>query len=304
MIRFPKTDAEGNNIRIEGQKSVVDKICAAIEALVQQQESQKTDIAEVKPDKHRLLIGRGGETRRQLEQQFSVSINVPRQSETGPQRSQVKIAGQPEDVEKAKAHILELTKDQEGETINIPRRFHHTIADNGQFFRRLRSDHKVTVDHGGQRPPPKPTAPAPTRSSGGEAMPLITDDPSSEGASGQHQWETHSLHSSTEDGEIPWVLSGPTPEALASARAKLERAVDEAGKQDTVGFLILPDPRAYRHVIGPAGSEINRIRKQTGTKIQVPRAGEGGEAIEIMGGSEGVEEARRIILEVVGNAQQ
>ena len=134
-------------------------------------------------------------------------------------------------------------------------------------------------------------------------MPLITDDPSSEG-SGQHQWETHSLHSSTEDGEIPWVLSGPSPEALASARAKLERAVDEAGKQDTVGFLILPDPRAYRHVIGPAGSEINRIRKQTGTTIQVPRAGEGGEAIEIMGGSEGVEEARRIILEVVGNAQQ
>ena len=134
-------------------------------------------------------------------------------------------------------------------------------------------------------------------------MPLITDEPSSDGTSGQHQWETHSLHSSTEDGEIPWVLSGPSPEALASARAKLERAVEEAGKQDTVGFLILPDPRTYRHVVGPAGSEINRIRRQTGTKIQVPRAGEG-EAIEITGGAEGVEEARRIILETVANAQQ
>ncbi|KAK5124868.1 hypothetical protein LTR85_001058 [Meristemomyces frigidus] len=296
MIRFPKTDAEGNNIRIEGQKSVVDKICAAIDALVQQQESQKTDIAEVNPDKHRLLIGRGGETRRQLEQQFNVSINVPRQTETGPQRSQVRIAGQPEDVEKAKAHILEITKDQEGETVNIPRRFHHTIADNGQFFRRLRSDHKVTVDHGGQRPPPKPSAPAPTRSG---ATPLITDDPSAN--ANNHSWEVHELHGSTEDGEIPWVLSGPSKEAIAAARAKLDRALEEVGKQDTMGFLILPDPRAYRHVIGPGGSEINRIRKQTGTKIQVPRADSKDEAIEITGAKDGVEEARNAILEIVQN---
>lgn len=298
MVRFPKTDAEGNNIRVEGQKTVVDQICAAIEALVDEQESQTTDIAEVKPDKHRLLIGRGGETRRQLEQQFGVTINVPRQSETGPQRSQVKIAGKPENVEKAKAHVLEITKDQEGETVNIPRRLHHTIADNGQFFRRLRGDHKVTVDHAGQRPPPKPTTPTPSRATGG-AMPLITDDPTAN--ANNHSWEAHDLHASTEDGEIPWVLSGPSSEAVTAARAKLDRAVEEASKQDTVGFLILPDPRAYRHVIGPGGSEINRIRKQTGTKIQVPRDQNRGEAIEIMGGKDGVEEARDIILEIVQN---
>lgn len=300
MIRFPKTDAEGNNIRIEGQKAVVDQICAAIEALVQQQESQKNDIAEVNPDKHRLLIGRGGETRRQLEQQFNVSINIPRQTETGPQRSQVRIAGQPSDVEKAKAHILEITKDQEGETVNVPRRFHHSIADNGQFFRRLRNDHKVTVDHGGQRPPPKPSAPAPGRANGGGgAMPLITDDPSA--SANTHSWESHDLHASTEDGEIPWVLSGPSPDAIAAARAKLDRALEEVDKQDTMGFLILPDPRVYRHVIGPGGGEINRIRKQTGTKIQVPRDQSKGEAIEITGAKEGVEEARDVILEIMRN---
>ena len=168
MVRFPKTDADGTAIRVEGQKTVVDQICAAIEALVLEQESQTNDIAEVKPDKHRLLIGRGGETRRQLEEQFGVSINVPRQSETGAQRNQVRISGQPDNVEKAKAHILEITKDMEGDTVSVPRRFHHTIAaaDNGQFFRRLRNDHKVTVDHAGQRPPPKPFAPAPTRANG------------------------------------------------------------------------------------------------------------------------------------------
>lgn len=298
MVRFPKTDAEGNNIRVEGQKTVVDKICAAIEALVKQQESQTTEIVEVKPEKHRLLIGRGGETRRQLEQQFHVSINIPRQSETGPQRSQVRVAGQPGDVEKAKAHILEVTKEQEGEIVQIPRQFHHVIADNGQFFRRLRNDHKVTVDHGGQRPPPKPTAPAPSRANGA-AMPLITDDPAA--SAGSHSWEEHTLNASAEDGEIPWILAGPSPEALQAARAKLDAALEDAKNQDTIGFLILPDPRAYRHVIGPGGSEINRIRKKTGTKIQVPRDQNKGEAIEIQGNKAGVQEAKDIILEIVQN---
>lgn len=298
MVRLPKTDTEGNSIRVEGQKEVVDKIIAEIEAIVRDQDSRKEDVVEVKPEKHRLLIGRGGETRRNLEQQFNVSINIPRQTETGPQRSQVRIQGLPADVEKAKAHILEVTKDQDGETIQVPRRFHHGIADNGQFFRRLRSDHKVMVDHNGQRPPPKPSAPAPSRSNG-SAMPLITDDPSA--SAGSHSWESHDMHSSTEEGQIPWVLSGPSPEAVAAARTKLERALEEAANQDTVGFLILPDPRAYRHVIGPGGAEINRIRKQTGTKIQVPRDQGRGEAIEIVGTKSGVDEARDIILEIVQN---
>lgn len=275
---------------------MVDSICAAIQAIVAEQASKVADIAEVKPDKHRLLIGRGGETRRQLEEKFNVSINIPRQTETGPQRSQVRIAGSAENVEKAKAHILEITKDQEGESVQIPKKFHHIIADNGQFFRRLRNDHKVTVDHNGQRPPPKPSTPQANRANG-TAMPLITDDPSV--GENSHSWETHELYASVEDGEIPWVLSGPSPEAVASAKAKLAAALEEATGQDTVGFLILPDPRAYRHVIGPGGQEINRIRNSTGAKIQVPRDQNKGEAISVTGSKEGVEQAKQMILDVV-----
>ena len=299
MVRFPKTDAEGNTIRIEAAKDIADKIVSAIESLVQEQESQTTTTLDVKADKHRLLIGRGGETRRQLEQQFSVTINVPRQTDTGPQRTQVKIAGQAEAVEKARAHIEEITKDQASETVQVPSHLHHSIADNGQFFRRLRNDHRVSVDHAGQKPPARSGAPKPTRASGGADLPLITDDPSA--SANNHSWESHPLHSGSDDdtSSIPWVLAGPSDEAIAAARSKLERAIADAGKQDTIGYLILPDPRAYRNIVGPGGSEINRIRKQTNTKIQVPRDQSQGEAIEIVGMKEGVEEARDVILGIV-----
>ncbi|TKA67523.1 hypothetical protein B0A49_10778, partial [Cryomyces minteri] len=304
MVRFPRADSDESQIRVEGSKDVVDKIIASIEAIASQPANQTTEHIEVAPEKHRLLIGRGGETRRNLESQFNVGIDVPKQTTTGAARSQVKLSGQPADVEKAKPHILTLVKDQEGETALVPRHVHHAIADNGQFFRRLRNDHKVTVDHAGQQPPPKSAAPQPRRgNNNGGSLPLITDDAATSAAN--FSWELHDASAAEGgDGDIPWILRGPNAESVAKAKSALERALQDAEKHTHMGFLILPDPRAYRLVVGPGGSQINAIRKQTGTKVSVPRDQARGEAIEIAGSREGCEEAKEIILNLVKGQEQ
>jgi len=302
MVRFPRPDSSDNTIRVEAHQSIADRIVEAIEALVNGRDSQVTEHIEVAPEKHRLLIGRGGETRRNLESQFSVSVDIPKQTVTGAARSQIKIAGQPSDVEKAKEHILELVKEQEGETLQVPRRLHHAVSDNGQIFRSLRNNHRVTVDHSGQQLPPKPTAANPrARANGGASMPLITDDP--EAAADNHSWDIVENNTSTEEGEIPWVLRG-NPENVAKAKAVIEKMMEEASKPSSTGYLILPDPKSYRFVVGPGGTKINEIRKSTGTKVQVPRDQARGEAIEIVGSKEGVEKARDIILEAVKQGGQ
>lgn len=298
MVRFPRPESDDNTIRVEGNKAVVDKIIASLQALADQRESSTTEILEVAPEKHRLLIGRGGETRRNLESRFNIGVDVPKQTTTGPARSQVKLTGQPSDVEKAKVHILEIVKDQEGETVIIPRSLHHAISDNGQFFRRLRNDHHVTVDHNGQKPPSRPAAPNPRGRANGGALPLITDD--APAAGDNFSWEIVDAHTSGEDGDIPWILRG-SPENVARAKAQLERALANAQKPSATGYLILPDPRTYRFVIGPGGSQINDIRKKTGTRVNVPRDQTKGEAIEIIGERDGVEQAKDIILELVKN---
>jgi predicted PilT family ATPase len=304
IVRFPKQGDIDNNIRIQGPKAMVDKIVAAIQAQVEEKAGQVSDTMEVPTEKHRVLIGRGGEARRQLESKFNISIDIPRQGATGPGASQIKLTGQPSDLEAAKEHIAGLIKEQEGETINVPRKFHHDIADNGQFFRRLRNDHKVTVDHAGQQPPPRPAAHNPRgRANGGTAMPLITDDPSS--SADAHSWELvdNSAVYEGADGDeaIPWILRG-SPESVAKAKAQLEKALADAEHPSWSGYLILPDPKTYRHIIGPGGSQINSIRKKTGTKVQVPRGQGEGEAVEIVGTKEGCEEAKQIILDIVKNA--
>ncbi|KAH7161382.1 hypothetical protein EDB81DRAFT_643875 [Dactylonectria macrodidyma] len=290
-IQFPKQEADGNTIKIEGRTDIVQKIVERIQEIVSERENQVTEIVEVPIDNHRSLIGRGGDVKRQLESKFTVSIDVPRQ---GDGKTGVKVTGRPEHVANAKEHILSLVKSQQGETLQVPRNLHHSVSNGGQFFRQLRNNHQVTVDHAGQPLPPKPDST--TRSNVG-ALPLITDD--EDAATDAHSWKVVQV-SAGEDGEIPWVLRG-TPENVAKAKEAIAKALEQAKKSDATGYLVLPDPRTYRHVIGPNGSKVNQIRKQSNCKIQVPRDQAKDEAIEIIGTKDGVEIAKDLILAAMGS---
>jgi polyribonucleotide nucleotidyltransferase len=293
-VQFPKQDADGSGIKIEGRRDVVDKIAASIEAFVGERESQVTETLDVPVEKHRTLIGRGGETKRQLESQFNVSLDIPRQ---GSGLTGVKLIGLPANVEKAKEHISSLAKDSHGEAIQIPRKYHHAISENGQFFRRLRNDHKVTVDHAGQHPPAKSKA-TNTRANTG-ALPLITDD--AETAADAHSWTIVDIDSS-EEGDIPWVLKG-NQDNVEKAKKAISAALEQAQNNNSTGYLVLPDPSTYRLVIGTGGSKVNAIRKQSGCKINVPRDQARNEAIEIVGSREGCEKAKDLILVAVREGQ-
>lgn len=248
-------------------------------------------MVEVPVEKHRSLIGKGGDIKRALESELKVTLDIPRQ---GSGQTGVKIVGQAADVEKAKAHILSTVKQQEGETIQVPRNLHHAISNNGQFFRRMKSDHSVTVDHAGQKLPAKPAPPSGARTTSG-TLPLITDD--EDAVADAHSWSVVET-TSTEEGDIPWVLRG-SPENIEKAKKAIEAALEQAKKQTATGYLVLPDPRTYRHVIGQGGSKVNSIRKQSGCKITVPRDQAKDEPIEVVGSKEGVEKAKELILAAV-----
>lgn len=297
IVKFPRPESNESTIKLEGNGAVVEKIIAAIEEFVKQREDLVTATIEVPQSQHRLLIGRGGETRRGIESQFNVTLDIPKQ---GSGRSDIRIKGPSASVEGAKEHILALLKEQQGETVEVPRHLHHAISENGSFFRRLRNDYQVTVDHAGHQIPAKPN-PVDSRNgaNGSASLPLITDDPGA--AASSHSWkvvENAQPSDASQPSTIPWVLSG-TQENVAKARAALEKAISTASQQSATGYLILPDPKTYRFVVGQGGSQINAIRKKTGCRITVPKDQARGEAIEIKGSKEGLEEAKNMILEAV-----
>ncbi|PLB41351.1 putative RNA binding effector protein Scp160 [Aspergillus candidus] len=300
MVKFPRPESSESTIKLEGNGQIVDKIVAAVEEFVKERQDQVTETVDVPQLQHRLLIGRGGETRRGIESQFNVTLDIPK---IGSGRPDIKLKGPSKGVAEAKEHILSLLKDQQGEQVDVPRHLHHAVSDNGAFFRRLRNDYQVTVDHAGQPIPAKPESEdSRGAANGSSSLPLITDDPNA--SADAHSWKVvdHSAPAG-ESGTIPWVLAG-SGDNVTKAKAALQKALAAASQQSATGYLILPDPRTYRFVVGQGGSQINAIRKQTGCRINVPKNQAGGEAIEVKGSKDGLEEAKDMILEAVRAGQE
>lgn len=249
------------------------------------------------PHKHSVLIGHGGNVRKALESEFNVSIDIPKKTATGDSRSQVKLGGKAANLAKAKERILEMVKEQENETVQVPRSIHHIVADRGALPRRLRNNYGVVVDHAGQAPKGGP--PAASARANGASAPLITDD---NDGNDIHSWNVVKNLDEDEREDVPWILKGK-PEDIAKAISLLEAAIKEAKTQTHKGFLILPDPSTYGLVIGPGGSQIKAIRAETGCNITIPKDKTKSEAIEIVGTEEGTEAAKDIILDIVKNSR-
>lgn len=300
IVRFPNQDSEDDVIRVEGKAGVVDGIISRIEEFVKSREDHVTETVDVPTSQHRKLIGRGGDARRALEEKFGVTIDVPRQ---GSGKTDVKIKGPSKKVAEAKEHILtEVVVEEAQEKIDVPVEIHRIIvAENASVFRRLRTDLGVNVDHAGVTPPSRSDKKAEdiARATNGD-LPLITDDPSA-ASSTSYSWSISDTSSESDDASIiPWILSGPAA-AVPKAVELVNKAITSAKQSQSAatGYLILPDPKTYRFVVGPGGSKINEIRKKTGCKIQVPKSQSQGEAIEIKGKKEKLEEAKDLILEAV-----
>lgn len=281
-VKFPKPDSQSNTLTIRGTQDVVDKIIASITGHVDHRDSQTSEIIDIPTSMHGNLIGPGGTNLQKLKSDFDVTIRVPRK-ETG--QTGVTIMGTAENIARAKEHIQGSTSGQKGDTIQVPRKHHHALDRDGRFKRDLERM-GISIDHQGQKPPKKPQYNRPN-----QQMPLITDDDAV-----QHTWNLVPL-TGDDEGEIPWVIWGKDEKSLATAKSKIEAALEEASKPQFMGLLTLADQRLHNRIVGPQGKTINGIRKETGCDVQVPKGGD--TPITVRGGEEGVNEAFEMIMEAV-----
>ncbi|KAL5252053.1 hypothetical protein ACHWQZ_G015010 [Mnemiopsis leidyi] len=83
-------------------------------------------------------------------------------------------------------------------------------------------------------------------------------------------------------------------EEYDAARAEITKLVDEL-IQTRSRAVIKIDHKIHKHLIGKAGSNINKIKSDTGVNIKIPQ--EEGQEIEIVGPPDGVAKAREMLLE-------
>jgi KH domain len=215
---------------------------------------------------HGALIGRGGQNLNDMQNKYNVQIQIPGSRSynqvgepenlsdfAGVDTSNlVKVSGPRVACEKVITELKVYTHDfftsliylicfqsnakshgTEGgvtSTIPVPLKYHHSISQQGNFFKTLRS-FGVHVDQSVQ---PSQSA-IPVR----HEPPARIDDTSAE-ASGV-EWELVLNFQDSEEGDSIWTLKGRDQASLDRAENLIKEAIENAARMSHVGFLTLAD---------------------------------------------------------------
>lgn len=263
LLRVPDEGSGSEEVVSSGDKAIVEKVIEQVKQIVADKEALVTEVVDVAKDRHGALIGSGGSVRHKLEEEYGVTISIPRASDS---LTGIKLTGFPENIAKLKLKIQEMTKDNWNEVIEVPSYLHSLVSEKAAIFKTLKSEHNVDVTHGNM-----------TRSASkltnGQIPTPPEDAVADEGDEAAFKFTTALLE--TPEGEsavIPWRLQGE-----ASATAKVAEIVNErlekAKAATHAGWFYLKDPKnKVPKLLGPQGRNIKEIRKNTGAFITVPRA--------------------------------
>lgn len=154
-------------------------------------------------------------------------------------------------------------------TINVPLKYHHAVAQQGNFFRNLRS-FNVTVEQSAS--PKGPAVPArPNPSASAEAPSARIDDTEEGPAEVETQWQVVPNYQDAEDGDAVWTFKAADQAALDKALDLTRQAIEHAEQMSHVGFLTLPDRSMFPRIVGVKGANVARLRAESQADITLSR---------------------------------
>ncbi|RCK63906.1 hypothetical protein Cantr_10583 [Candida viswanathii] len=262
LLNIPNEGSGSDEVTSQGDKAIVDKIVAAVEKIIAEKKASVTEEVDVPKEKHRLIIGPSGSIRHSLQNEFGVTIDIPRPND---ESTIVKVSGLPDKIAGAKAKIEELTKDDWNESIDVPAVYHALVSERGAIFKKLKTDYNVEVAHGNF------TRQANKLSSAGVPTPPESAYPEGSEAFKFTVVAAEDTNGSTPEDIIPWRLKGSEDNTAKAAKLITER-LELAKNAKSVGWFYASQPSVFSKVIGPQGSKVNQIRKKSNTFITIPRA--------------------------------
>jgi len=177
-------------------------------------------------------------------------------------------------------------------TVSVPLKYHHVISQQGNFFRNLRS-FGVQVD---QSAYPQKSA-VPLRPPQTEATSARIDD---EGNSViEVKWQVTSNYQDAEEGDSEWILKARDQASLERAKKLVQDAIENAECMSHIGFLTLADRATFPRIVGSKGTNVSRLRAETGADITVSREDS---TIVIIGSESAIASAKDAILNMASSS--
>uniref|UniRef100_A0A087WP83 Vigilin n=1 Tax=Mus musculus TaxID=10090 RepID=A0A087WP83_MOUSE len=314
---------QGLSIMVSGKLDAVMKARKDIVARLQTQASATVPIPK---EHHRFVIGKNGEKLQDLELKTATKIQIPRPDDPS---NQIKITGTKEGIEKARHEVLLISAEQDKravERLEVEKAFHPFIA--GPYNRLVG---EIMQETGTRINIPPPSVNRTEIVFTGEKEQLaqavarikkIYEEKANSftvssvsapswlhrfiiGKKGQNlakiTQQMPKVHIEFTEGEDKITLEGPT-EDVNVAQEQIEGMVkDLINRMDYVEINI--DHKFHRHLIGKSGANINRIKDQYKVSVRIPPDSEKSNLIRIEGDPQGVQQAKRELLELASRME-
>ncbi|OMH83826.1 Vigilin 1, partial [Zancudomyces culisetae] len=292
-----------DQMSVKGPKKIVEKVVSAIKKRVEELKHREVMYAfeEVVQVPERLLsrvIGKGGSGLNKISQTHDVQVTVSDKKEG----STLTIKGTKQGAAAAKAELEAIIEDLADQTVRVivVDSQHHgsLIGPKGKYVRRLETKYHVNIRF------PETEAETETEAGiEGGANEQVDGEKEKEEEKGTINRESE--RAKLQPNEI--LVRGGSKGVAAVCQELLDLAayVSESNYSETVTVAA----KHLRYVVGRGGAQINEIRDQTSTRIEIPNshsatgAGTASENVEIQvrGSAANVQEAIKLISAVVAD---
>ncbi|KIM31115.1 hypothetical protein M408DRAFT_327405 [Serendipita vermifera MAFF 305830] len=285
LVKFPQS---GDEVVIRGERALVKKVQAELERVVAGLRERIVLGVVIPAEKHRMLIGHGGQPLMELEKKTGAEVQFPgsrsynqvapaenaAELEEADPKNVVKVVGPRAACEKAIAELLESVakapsrEKRENNTqrngssssvakASVPFKHYHILRQTGNLLRDLRA---VGVNFSQEGKPAHED---------GAGTGRIDDEV--EVDSHGVEWRLVGYGAGVESGSTELTLRARDAEGLESGQKIINDALAKADKITHVGYMTFPDRSAFPRIIGAKGAVINDLSVETDSEIIVPR---------------------------------
>ncbi|CAL9695903.1 unnamed protein product [Knipowitschia caucasica] len=321
-IQIPRPEDPSTQIKISGTKEGLEK--ARHEILLISAEQDKRAVERVSMDKvfHPFITGAYSKVVSEMMQETGARINVPPPSVN---KTEIVITGEKEQVALAMVRIKKIYDDKKNTTtiaVEVKKSQHkYVIGPKGNTLQEILDRTGVSVEI-----PPSDSSSETVILRGepdrlGQALTEVYAKANSYtvssvtapswlhrfiiGKKGQNlakiTQQMPKVHIEFTEGEEKITLEGPTKD-VQMVQSQIEAIVtDLISRMDYTEISV--DPKFHRHLIGKGGVNINRIKEVHKVTVRIPPDSEKSNLIRIEGDPQGVQEAKKELLELTSRME-
>ncbi|MBN3310667.1 VIGLN protein, partial [Amia calva] len=322
-ITIPRPDDPSSQIKITGTKEGIEKARHEILLISAEQDKRAVERLTLEKAFHPFIAGAHNRTVQEISQDTGARINIPPPSVA---KDDIIITGEKEPVALAIARIRAIYEDKKRKTttisVEVKKSQHkYIIGPKGNTLQEILESTGVSVE----MPPldsasetiilrgePDKLGPALTQVYAKAKSVMVAEVTAPAwlhrfiiGKKGQNigriTQQLPRVHIEFTDGDEKITLEGPTEE-VEQAQAHIQDIIkDLLVRMDYTEVTI--DQRFHRHLIGKNGANINRIKEQYKVSVRIPQDSERSGLVRIEGDPQGVQLARRELMDMAARME-